>query len=152
MKYTETIEIDLPRERVAEMMADPDGVKEWMPELVGQELIEGERGQEGAKTKMRVKMGKREVVMIETVTRRDLPDSYTAEYDAKGVWNEVENRFEDVGGKTRLVCVSEFRFSGFMKVIGFLFKGAFPKETRRYLKSFKDWAESEGASKDAAGT
>lgn len=145
MKYTESIEINLPRERTAELMVDPDKLKEWMPELIGQEIIEGEPGTEGARTKLVLKMGKREMEMIETITRLDLPATYTAEYDARGVWNEVENRFEDLDGKTRLVCVSEFRFSGFMKVIGFLFKGSFPKETRRYLNAFKEWAESRNA-------
>ncbi len=125
-------------------MADPAKIKEWQPTLIGQDLLEGEAGQEGAKTKMRVKMGKREMEMIETIIKRDLPNTHIAQYDAKGVWNEVENRFEDMDGKTRLVCISEFRFSGFMKIIGFLFKGAFPKETRKYLNDFKRWAESEG--------
>jgi hypothetical protein len=37
----------------------------------------------------------------------------------------------------------EFQFKGFMKIIGFLFPGAFKKQSLKYLVDFKQFAEIE---------
>ena len=37
---------------------------------------------------------------------------------------------------------SEFIFSGFMKIMGIVMPGAFKKESYKYLKLFKEFAES----------
>jgi hypothetical protein len=146
MRYTESIEIDLPPERVGPLLMDPANFGKWQPTFLGHELIEGEACTPCAKTKLRYKWGKREMEVLETLVDVSLPHSYTGRYETKGVWNEVENRFEDLGGRTRWVCISEFRFSGFMKIIGFLFKGSFPRQTRKDLQSFKDWADQQAGS------
>ena len=44
-------------------------------------------------------MGKREIEIIETVTVHKPPEEFAATYEAPGVWNLVENRFIDVGGR-----------------------------------------------------
>ncbi len=52
--------------------------------------------------------------MVETVTRRELPDAFDGTYDAKGVHNICKNEFHDVGGTaTRWVAHNTFEFTGF---------------------------------------
>ena len=145
MKYTTEIEINLPRERVIELFDNPDNLSKWQHELRSFEHLSGEPGQPGAKSKLIYKMGKREVEMIETVTKRELPDHFDGTYEANGVYNMQKNRFIDTGkGTTLWISESEFRFSGFMKVMAFFMKGAFKKQTQKFMQQFKEFAESEG--------
>jgi hypothetical protein len=142
MKYTNEIIINAPREKVVKLFEDPDNIKEWQPGFISMEVISGEPGQEGSKTKMRYKMGKRDVEMIETITVNKLPEEFSGTYEAKGVYNLVNNYFESLSdGQTKYWSISEFQFKGFMKLIGFLFPGAFKKESQKYLVQFKAFVE-----------
>lgn len=142
MKYTTEIEIDLPREAVLSKFDDPGNLKHWLRGLTSYELLEGEAGHVGAKSRYVFLTGKRRFEIVETVTRRDLPDEYDAVFVTQGMWNEQKNRFVELGPtKTKWIAESEFRMSGFMKVIGFLMPGAFRKQSQQQLEDFKAFAE-----------
>lgn len=145
MKYSAEIDINLPIDRVVELFDDPDNMKQWMKGLQHFESLSGTPGQEGAKSKLRFQMGKREIEMIETITIRNLPQEFTGTYEAPGVFNIVKNRFISVSSnKTKYVTEQEFQFkSFFMKIMGFLMPGAFKKQSMQYLKDFKTFAESQ---------
>ncbi len=144
MKYTEEIVINKPVEQVVELFDNPDNMDKWMEGLQSSETISGRAGQPGAKSKLRFKMGKRDIEMIETVTVRNLPEEYSTTYEADGVFNIVKNRFIAMpDGKTKFVNEQEFQFKGFMKIIGFLMPGAFKKQSRKYLNDFKNFVESQ---------
>jgi hypothetical protein len=145
MKYTNEIEIELPVNRVVELFDDPQNLKYWMKGLISFENLSGEPGQPGAKSKLRFKEGKREIEMIETVTVRNLPDEFSGTYELPGAWNGVTNRFADLGnGKTKYISESEFKFKGIaMQVISYLMPGAFKKQSYKYMKAFKEFAESQ---------
>ena len=142
MKYTSEITINLPRERVIELFDNPDNMHKWQPGLESFEHISGEAGQPGATSRLKYKMGKREIEMIETITSRNLPDEFSGTYEAKGVWNNVVNRFYAEGDKTRWVAEHDFKFGGFMKLMGWIMPGAFTKQTRQIMEQFKEFAES----------
>jgi len=145
MKFRTNISVDLPRERMIQLFDNPATMKEWQPTLISFEPISGALGQVGARSRLLYRMGKREIEMIETVTKRDLPREFSGTYEAKGVWNSVENRFEEAGpSKTIWHSDCEFRMSGFMKVIAFLMPGAFKKESAKMQERFKAWAEKQG--------
>ena len=91
MKYTAEVEINQPLKKVVELFDNPDNMKNWMEGLQSFETISGTPGQEGAKAKMHFKMGKREIEMIETITKRNLPEEFTGTYEAKGVFNIAKN-------------------------------------------------------------
>jgi len=144
MKYTVDIEINKPVDEVIKLFDNPDNMKEWMEGLVNFEPISGTPGQPGAKSRLKFKMGKREIEMIETVTVRNLPDEFTGTYEAKGVFNIVKNRFEELpDNRTKYITEQEFHFKGFMKLIGFFMPGAFKKQSLKYLKDFKTFAENQ---------
>ena len=142
MKYTLNIEIKLPRDKVIELFDNPDNLKHWQPGFISYEHISGEAGQPGSKTHLRYKMGRREVEMIETITVRNLPDEFSGTYEAKGVWNQVKNTFTDNNGTTTWTAENEFKFKGFMKLMGALMPGAFKKQSFKYMKLFKEFAEA----------
>ena len=144
MKYTCEILIDLPRKRVIELFDNPDNMIKWQEGLISFEHLSGEPGKVGAKSKMRYKMGKREIDMIETITVNKLPDEFCGTYEADKTFNELKNYFtETAEGKTKWVAVSEFRFSGFMKLMGWLMPGAFKKQTMKFMEAFKKFVENE---------
>jgi hypothetical protein len=142
MHYTVEIEIDLPRDEVVELFDSTENLKKWQRGLQVFEPLEGEPGQPGATSRMVFRMGKRKLEMVETITERDLPDSFAGTYDTKGVHNVVKNRFVAVTPETtRWISENEFRFSGFMKLVGFLAKKAFPRQSLKYMQDFKAFAE-----------
>jgi carbon monoxide dehydrogenase subunit G len=143
MKYTSEIEIDKPIDRVIELFDNPDLMGKWMEGLQSFEPISGKPGQVGAKSRLRFKIGKREIEMVETITVRQLPEEFSGTYEAKGVFNIVKNKFMALpGNRTRYVTEQEFQFSGFMKVIGLLMPGAFRKQSLKSLNDFKNFAEN----------
>lgn len=143
MKYTAEIEIKKPIDEVIALFDDPDNMSKWMEGLQSFEPISGTPGQVGAKSRLVFKMGKREIEMVETVTARNLPDELSVTYETKGIFNIVKNRFEKLSeNKTMYLTENEFQFMGFMKIIGFLMPGSFKKQSMKYLRDFKKFAEN----------
>ncbi len=143
MKYKEEIDIDRPIDAVVALFDDPDSLKEWMDGFQGFTHLEGIPGERGAKSALQFRQGKRTIEMVETILIRNLPEEFTATYTAKGVNNISTNRFIPLpDNRTRYVSEQEFNFSGFMKIIGFIFGRTFKKQTLRHLNSFKRFAET----------
>ena len=144
MKYNVEITLNLPRQRVIELFDSTENLYKWQPGLMSFDHLSGDPGEEGAKSKLKYKMGNREIEMIETITVKNLPDEFSGTYEAKGVWNEVKNYFHEMDeNTTKWVSKNEFRCSGFMKVFAFFMPGSFKKETLKYLQQFKEFAEKE---------
>lgn len=145
MKYSNQVIINKPIEKVIELFDSVDNLYKWMPGLLSYEHISGEAGQVGAKAKLKFKMGKREIEMIETITTRNLPQEFSGVYEANGVVNPQQNFFTAIDeNTTRYETISEFKFTNFgMKLIGLLMPGAFKKQSQVYLDKFKEFAESE---------
>lgn len=145
LKYNTEVVITLPRERVIALFDDPANMKHWQPGFISFEPISGTPGQPGAKSRLKYKMGNREIEMIETITKRALPDEFNGIYEAKGVYNEQVNRFIALDdNRTKWVSESLFEFSGFMKLIGWLMPASFKKQSQKYLDLFRDFAEKQG--------
>ena len=145
MKYTLEIIINKPRSKVIELFDNQDNIKKWQPGLQRFEHLSGDPGQEGAKSKLWYTMGGRDVEMIETITKRNLPDEFHGTYEAPNVFNIIKNRFVEIdSGTTKWIAENEFQMSGFMmKMMGLLMPGAFRKQSAYYLNLFKQFAESE---------
>ncbi len=144
VKYTNEVTINLPLKKVLDLFDSEENMFKWQPELVSFEHVSGEKGEVGSKSNLSYKMGKREVEMVETITKKNLPEEFNFTYEAKGVWNEMKNSFIEVGpSETKWISHSEFRFSGFMKLIAFLMPGSFKKQSQLALDRFKAFAESQ---------
>ena len=143
MKYSSKIIIELPREKTISIFDNAENMKHWQRGLIHYKQLSGDFGAEGAKMQLDYKMGKRELTMIETIIKNDLPDLLITSYDTKGVYNIQTNRFEITSnGHTKWTSESEFRFNNLMmKIMGFLMPGAFKKQSLKYMKDFKAFAE-----------
>ena len=143
MHYTTHIDIDLPRERVIELFDNPVNLPKWQSGLLSFEPVSGEPGRPGAKSRLRYRMGKREMEMIETITTRNLPHEFSGTYETPGVLNVQKNYFEEVApDRTRWKTESEFRFNGWMRFVMPLMKGMFRKQTEQFMQQFKAFAET----------
>lgn len=144
MKYKNEVIINASRDKVIELFDNPDNLAKWQKGFVSMELIEGKSGEVGSKYKMRYKMGKRDIEMIETVTKRDLPNVFSGSYEAKGVYNHIDNYFEVIDeNTTKYWSENEFRLKGMMKLMGWIMPGAFKKQTQQYMDDFKAFVEKE---------
>lgn len=145
MKYQVEIEINKPLDKVIELFDNEENAFKWMEGLESWDHISGTAGEAGAKSKMKFKMKKREIEMVETIEEKNLPEIMTMNYTTKGVFNRVENRFSAIGDdKTKYVTNQEFKFESFgMKVMAFLMPGAFKKQSQKFLNDFKKFAESQ---------
>ena len=142
MKYTKEIIINLPRKDVLTKMENPDNFKHWQDGFISNKHISGQPGIEGARSMLSFRMGKRKIEMIETIIKNNLPDELHTTYQAKGVYNIQKNYFKEVDkNTTKWVSYNEFKFSGFMKLIGFIMPGAFEKQSLKYMQNFKSFAE-----------
>src|SRR5829696_4953871 len=71
MKYTVSIEIALPRERVAQLLADSAHLPKWLRGLVLHEPLSGLHGQVGTESRVVMQMGQQKMECTETITRRN---------------------------------------------------------------------------------
>lgn len=143
MKYTSEIIINKPIAEVIEKMDNADNMKHWQKGLVEYKQLEGTPGSVGAKMSLQYKMGKREMELIETITKNNFPEEFHANYDAKGMHNEQQNFFENVDeNTTKWTSHTEFEFQSFgMKVFGFIMPGMFKKQSMKYMLDFKSFVE-----------
>ena len=143
MRYESEIIINLPRTRVIELFDSFDNLKKWQEGLISYDHLSGEPGQPGAKTRLLYDMGRRRMEMIETIIERNLPDEFSATYDASGVHNIVRNNFYDEGEQTRWVLDSDFQFRSYMRIVSlFIPNSSFRNQTRSSMESFKRFAEN----------
>lgn len=144
MKFSQEVEIEKAIDEVITLFDNPDNMDKWMDGLQSFEPLSGTPGQPGAKSRLKFKMGNREIEMVETITARNLPDEFSGTYEAKGVFNIVKNSFVKLSeNKTKYIAENEFQFKGFMKLMGFIMPSAFKKQSMKYLIAFKEFAEKE---------
>lgn len=143
MKYNTELIIDLPRDRVIELFDSLENMYKWQPGLKSFEVISGDPGQEGSRSRMVYEGRKNDLTMIETITKRNFPDEFHATYEAKGVHNEMYNYFSESDEQlTTWRTVSVFRFSGLMALMAPFMKSAFTKNTLLSMERFKTFAEN----------
>lgn len=143
MKYKVEINIDLSRQRVIELFDSVENMYKWMKGLQDVKHIEGEPGQVGAISELHFKMGKREMIMIETITKRNLPDEFYGTYKMGTTLNIQRTRFVETSeNSTKMISENEFQMKGAFKVLGWIMPGLFRKQTEKYLTDFKNFAES----------
>lgn len=153
MKYTVSIEIAMPREEVAQLLADPAHLPKWLRGLVLHEPLSGVHGQVGTKSRVVMQMGQQKFEATETITRREPADlgnipkgsvvHFEREIVTEGMWNVARERLTEAGpDRTLWVSENEYRFSGLlMRLVGILMPGTFRKQSLQHMQDFKAFAE-----------
>lgn len=144
MKYSVTVDINLPLNQVVQKFKNTENYYDWMKGLEKIEQVKGAPGEKGAEQYLHFNMGKRKMKMLEKVVRNNLPDSYCVSYEVNGVYNEVDSHFESINEETTRYTTSNlFQFSGVMKIMSIFMKGAFKKQSIKYLQDFKKFVEQQ---------
>jgi hypothetical protein len=142
MKYTTEVSINLSRDKVIELFDSTENMYKWQPGLKSFEHVSGQPGQEGALSNLVYEGRKGDLLMKETITKRNFPDEFHGVYEARGVYNEMYNYFEETAEN---VCtwrtVSIFKFRGLMALMAPFMKSAFTNNTLLNMERFKKFAE-----------
>lgn len=144
MKYTSEVIIKLPREKVLELFDNDENLFKWQKDLVSFDHISGQKGEEGAVSKMKYKTKKREMTLQETIVKKRLPEHMNFLFEAKGVKNWNDNHFIALSeNETRWTQSNVFKTKGFITVFALIAPGMFKKQTLKSMNDFKAFAESE---------
>lgn len=163
MKYTVSIEIALPREKVAQLLADPAHLPKWLRGMVLHEPLHGMHGQVGTESRVVLRTGRQEMECSETITRREPTDLHEIPSDtivhfereivATGMWSAARERLIEAGPeKTLWESENEYRFEGrLMRLLLPLMRGVFRKQSRQHMLDFKAFAEQGTDVREAKG-
>lgn len=142
MKYITEIVVDKPIEEVMDLFKNADNLKHWQSGLQSTKLLKGKSGEEGAKRKLEINIEGRQVSMIETITKCELPHHWHARYTTDNMRSFQENYFEAKGkNQTYWKTTSRFEFQGYMRIVGSVLPGIFKRRSERVMKDFKAFAE-----------
>lgn len=153
MKYTVSIEIAMPLEEVAQLLADPAHLPKWLRGVVLHEPLSGVHGHVGTRSRVVMQMGEQKMEGVETITRREPTDlrripkgrvvHFERELVTEGMWSAARERLTEAGPTTTLwVSENEYRFSGLlMRLVGLLMPGTFRKQSLQHMQDFKAFAE-----------
>lgn len=143
MYYITEILIEKPLPEVLKKLDSSENMKHWQDGLLSTEHISGVPGEFGAKMKLKYDYGNRKMELIETITKRDFPREFHANYNTKGMLNIQQNYFESTTeGRTKWISKNEFQPTTFaMNAMLFFMPRAFKKQTVKYMTNFKNFVE-----------
>ncbi|MFK7787607.1 MAG: SRPBCC family protein [Crocinitomicaceae bacterium] len=142
MKYTVSNTIHALLNDVASKFLDPNGVMNWMEGIDRFEHISGTPGEVGAISDIYSTHKGKQMKITETVLENNMPNQIKFGYQSPMGYNEVEMQFKKIDDSSvKQINNSYFELKGFMKIMGFLFKGIFKKQSMKYLDGFKKYVE-----------
>ena len=140
MKFTCTIDINAPRDKVVSVFLDPEKQKHFQDGFIRKELLSGEINQVGTKSKLHYKR----LELIETIQVNNLPDTFQGLYEHKHTTNTMHVTFTSVNAETTRY-ISEINYTklnGFLiKAIMKLFPSMFKKQVEKWMIQFKNYVE-----------
>lgn len=145
MKYKCSIEINKSLEELVKLWEDEDNFPFWQDGFHSIELLEGEKGRINSKSRILLNQGKRKMELIETILLNDLPHNKKALYEHKHMTNTQSSSFQSLGNNKCLYIseVEYLKFNGLMpKLMSKLFPGLFKKQSEKWMRQFKQFAEN----------
>ena len=146
MKYTCTITIKAPINKVIALWADEQHFDKWQDGFQFIERLQGEEGSVGATSKIVLEQGKRKMELIETIITNNLPTEKKAQYEHIHMTNTQSSRFEVMDkNTTRYTSEVEYtQFNGLMpKLMAKLFPEMFRKQSQKWMDQFKVFCENQ---------
>lgn len=143
MKFHIEVIVDISFAKLIELFENPENLKKWQPNVIKYTLLSGVIGQPGTVSEIKYNMVVKDIVMKETIVKRNLPQEFILRYDADGVSNTVTNNFKEIApNQTRWIMENNFEFKGLMKYAALAMKGIFRKQTELTMERFKKFAET----------
>jgi hypothetical protein len=145
MKSVVELDIDVRRNELADLFADPRNNPKWMDDIERIEPVRGELGAPGSVYRIVPKRGK--LVFVATVVTRELPSELRLSLDAPSVSVLVVDKFVPLSDqKSKLVSEETFSFKGaFNRIFGSVARFAIKRAHRKHMESFKRFAERHAA-------
>lgn len=142
MRYTCSVDIDAPIERVVELITDPDRMTEWMAGLDSVTTVRGERGAAGSVNQLHFVGAPGDGLMLERIESVG-PDNHHAIYQLGPVTNHQRSRFDELpDGRTRWTAEHEFLLPpGMVEQMGPGAEEVFTQNTQQSMGAFKAWVE-----------
>ena len=143
MKYTVSILINAPLEKVVALWENPAHFHQWQDGFESITHLEGVPNTKGAKSKI-VLSDKIRIELIETIITYNLPTEKSALYEHIHMTNTQTTRFEANGNtQTRYISEVEYlKFNGFMvKLMAKFFPGKFKGQSEKWMQQFKAFVE-----------
>lgn len=143
MKYSHNVLIKKPIDQVIEKLDSTENMKHWQTGLISVEHVSGTPGELGAKMKLTYRFGNRSMELIETITKRNFPHEFHANYSTKGIHSIQQNFFEATDeGYTRWKSNCEYSPTTLMmNLMLFLMPRSFKKQSLKYMTNFKKFVE-----------
>lgn len=145
MKFKGSLDIKQSREKVVAFYLDVEKLKDYQDGFVKKELISGEPAKDGTISKMYYKQGKRDMVLTETITSNQLPDSFEAFYHHEHMDNTMKLNFIELDeNTTRYEYEFEYvRMNWIMpRLIAILFPSMYRNQGEKWMRQFKEALES----------
>lgn len=145
MKYAGYLDINKPLQEVAAFFADSKNQKLWQDGFVKKEQISGDDRENGAVIKLFYKFRNRNMILTETVTSNNLPQSFEATYHHRHMDNTMKCTFTPINQEnTRYHYEFEYtRVSWIMpKLMAILFPGIYRKQGEKWMQQFKSAVEN----------
>ncbi len=142
MKFSCSVEIELPRSRVIELFDNPDNMRHWQDGFLSFTTLSGEPGKAGTTSKVRYKT----VELTETIIENQLPLSLLCSYEGSWGKNMMHNYFEELSPNKTLwrSDLDYVEMKGFMmRIMKTLMPSMFRKQTQKWMDQFKVFAESQ---------
>ena len=147
MKYSCSIEIEVPLDKLVRLWENESNFKYWQDGFQSIEHISGTPNTVGAKSRI-ILEDKRRVELIETIITNNLPEEKTAVYEHIHMTNTQTSRFNKINeNRTEYISEVEYtKLNGFMiKLMARLFPGKFKQQSQKWMDQFKSFAEKQNA-------
>ena len=140
-----TVIINKPIKEVWKFFKDPDNLKFWLSGFQKFELVSGEPGSVGSKTKHYFLEKGKELVLDEEIIEIIPEKKFEGTLASSMMVNTVTNYFNDLGNdQTEYSITADTAFKGFVwKQLGPLMKGEFKKRQEKDIQTLKQVLESQ---------
>lgn len=145
MKFSYTLEINAPRQKVVDLFQNEDNLKYWQDGFDRIEQVSGTPREVGAKKNMFYNQGGRKMKLLETVISSNLPDEFIGFYQHIHMENTMTSRFSEIKDGAATLYEAEIEYTKFnkfgIKIMAYLFPSMFKKQGKKWFDQFKAFAE-----------
>lgn len=137
------VEIRRAPEIVFAAMTDPATVVKWVGGLVASEPLTDTGLVVGARSREVIRDGKREIVVLSTVTAVEPDRRLVMRLEGTGMTADTDFRLTPLGeGRTRVEHELRATYSGILRWIEFIFRGAVQRKVEADLARLKEYLEA----------
>ena len=145
MKFTCTVDIHAPQEKVAALFADISLRTEWQKNTLSYEVLQGEPNELASQALITFNSPQGPQKLFETITVSNLPHELSGVYEHSHTDNTMTNRFISTGpNETRYEVEVEYTaLKGILvKVMAFLMPGKFKQQVQLQMDWLKEFVEN----------